>query len=170
MVFLLWFCADIIGNVIAVTVPDQALDDHLATQAMNPYAFMFLSICIAPVAEEILLRGIVYVKFKSGSSVWIAAVASSMLFGIMHGTLAQFFIATLFGMGQCFLFEYTRKLRWVIGLHVLVNISNFVMASMLIPVEYFVNVPLMVFLLLVIAISMAVIIPKDEKKIKPQDS
>lgn len=166
VIYTLWFCAYIIGNVIALVVPDEGLAEHVAVQSANPVLFMSFSIFVAPVLEEILFRGIVYTKFKVFGSMFLAAVSSAVIFGLMHGTMAQFFIGVCFGIGQCFLYEYTRDLRWTIGLHFLVNVSNYVIASMAIPIDCFLNGPLLLFLFVVIVVATLVVYPIPKRKME----
>lgn len=159
--FVLWFCVYILGNVISAFIPDPAMSAYIDVQLNYAVPFAVLSIIIAPVVEELMFRGVSYLLIRRCAGIWFSAVLSSFAFGILHGTFAQFFMGTLFGIGQCFLFEYTHKLRWCIMMHVLVNIASFVIAQLSIPIDLFLSGPLVVFLGMITVVSLVTLVPEN---------
>jgi len=61
----------------------------------------------------------------------IAVVTSGLMFGLFHGNFSQFFYA--FGIGMIFAYIYckTGKLRYSIGLHMIINTIGSVAAPLL---------------------------------------
>ncbi len=82
---------------------------------------IFMAVFVAPVTEECCFRGCVYNILKHWSSPLPAALASAMLFGAVHASLAQFIPLTIFGLVQCYLYEKARSLWLPITLHMLFN-------------------------------------------------
>ncbi len=82
---------------------------------------MFLYVGIAgPVAEELIYRGFVMRRLEKYGS-FFAILFSSLLFGIMHGNLAQIFFAAAAGLIFGYLaMEYS--IVWSILLHILNNL------------------------------------------------
>lgn len=81
--------------------------------------FLVTVIC-APLYEEYIFRKLVVDRtVKYGKSV--AVMLSGIMFGLFHGNLNQFVYATMLGMFFAFIYVNTGKLRYSIGLHMLVN-------------------------------------------------
>lgn len=59
--------------------------------------FMFLSVIIAPIAEEFWVRGIFYDALKPYGD-GIAILITSIVFGLMHGNLQMLFYTTALGL------------------------------------------------------------------------
>ena len=60
-----------------------------------------------------------------------AVVVSAVLFGMFHGNLSQFFYAAALGLVFGYVYLKTGKLRYSIGLHMLINLLGGVIAPML---------------------------------------
>ncbi len=81
----------------------------------------FTAIVVAPIGEEVCFRGFLYNSLKRWSGIWPAALASGILFGAIHSSLAQMLPLTLFGIVQCFAYEKVRSLWLPIAVHALFN-------------------------------------------------
>ena len=91
-----------------------------ATEASSTLSMFLYVGVIGPVVEELVYRGFVMRRLeKYGSS--FAILFSSVLFGVMHGNLAQIFFAIAAGLILGWLaMEYS--IRWSILLHILNNL------------------------------------------------
>lgn len=88
-------------------------------------AFAVVSACLlAPLAEELLYRGILFRTLWNRLGVMAAAVISSLVFALMH-FYSGYGLASvaLFGLACCLLYAATGSLTSTIGLHVLYNSS-----------------------------------------------
>jgi membrane protease YdiL (CAAX protease family) len=56
------------------------------------------AVFIAPFCEEIFFRGFAFAGFLHGMPVWIAVVASALLFGIAHGDVGSFALLFVIGL------------------------------------------------------------------------
>lgn len=88
-----------------------------------------VAVCVAPVVEEVLFRGIILQTLMQWWGFWPAALASSLAFGLLHAyeapNAASAFLLvaniSVFGLGQAILTRYTGNLTIPIALHSLTN-------------------------------------------------
>ena len=82
-------------------------------------------IVVAPVAEEFFFRGFFYRALRSRLGVLAAAAIDGLVFGLIHftgsDTLELLPILAVLGFTFCLIYERTRTLYTVIGLHALNN-------------------------------------------------
>jgi len=89
------------------------------------------AVLMAPVLEEIVFRGLMYTRLKKGLPVIVAAVVTSLAFGIAHGTVIWAIYTFVFSMVLIWVFEKFQSLTACILLHMAYNLSG--MALSLIP-------------------------------------
>lgn len=77
----------------------------------------FTAIVLAPLIEEPLFRGILYQVGRDAGHPRLGLLASSMVFGVVHGNLPTLLPLTLFGAYQCWLYERTGNLLACILTH-----------------------------------------------------
>lgn len=94
-------------------------------------ALLAVAVIIAPLAEELLFRGLLYRFLKSRMSARWAMVASSVCFGAIHFNVSSFIPLTFFGMVLVRAYERTGSLKVPILMHALFNASTtfFALAS-----------------------------------------
>ena len=103
------------------------IEDMLRPTAFEPtsniaYVLMmiFMMVVIAPVVEEFWTRGIMYDALKPYGT-GMAIIISSILFGLMHGSLYMLFYATAYGFALGYIRYATDSLFTVTILHAIVN-------------------------------------------------
>ncbi|MGN0483326.1 MAG: lysostaphin resistance A-like protein [Lachnospiraceae bacterium] len=79
---------------------------------------------LAPLAEELLYRGIVYQRLKSWYGRIVAAIVSALIFGIMHMNFVQFLYAFLFGLFLAYFMEQTGHLYGALLGHMAANLFS----------------------------------------------
>lgn len=89
--------------------------------------FGFSAIVLAPVAEEILFRGVLYPALRQRGHPQIALIASSLLFALIHINAMTFAPLFLFAVILAWLVEKTDGLIAPIAAHVVFNAVNFVL-------------------------------------------
>ena len=102
---------------------------ELVNQTMTdqPLGLMMLTIGVAaPIAEELVFRGMVFGRMKEWMKPWTAIVVSSLVFGIYHGNVVQFIFAFLVGIFLAAAYYYTGTLWISILAHVVVNLWSIV--------------------------------------------
>ncbi len=121
-------------------IPEQWLisyeesSSHLMNEPTLP--LFFLSVLVAPAAEELLLRGLVYSTLrKAFPKVW-TMVLSSALFGALHGDLLWALYAFLFGLLLAWVLERSGSLGPCILMHMGFNLGNFLPERLFSPLGF----------------------------------
>lgn len=96
----------------------------------SPMAWL-TAVMMAPVLEEIVFRGLIYTRLKNGLPKVFAAILTSLVFGIAHGTIIWAIYTFIFSMVLIWVFEKFQSLAASIVLHMAYNLSG--MALSLIP-------------------------------------
>jgi membrane protease YdiL (CAAX protease family) len=86
---------------------------------------------LAPVAEEMFFRGIVYPMLKQKGFPQLALWGTAILFALIHGSLAVIVPLILLAVVLTLLYEWTNNLLSCIALHSLFNAANFVLLFLL---------------------------------------
>ena len=91
-----------------------------AVNSSSPLMTLIFAVILGPILEEILFRGLIVSRLRRYGDK-AAIVFSAAVFALYHGNFFQLFYA--FGLGLFFAFIYARtgKLRYTIGLHMIVN-------------------------------------------------
>ena len=86
-----------------------------------------VTVILAPVAEEILFRGILYSSILQFQGRTIAIVGNSVLFGLIHSNLLTLVPLIVMAVMLTLLYDRTRNLLAPIAAHSLFNLANFLM-------------------------------------------
>ncbi len=126
---MMCYCLMILGNLVGTVittligfVKGGAVDNVLlsAVGDTNMFLTVLYTVIAAPFAEEFIFRKLIVdstVRYGQGVSI----VLSGLMFGLFHGNLNQFAYAFLMGMFLAFLYVKTGKLKYTIGIHMIVN-------------------------------------------------
>lgn len=87
-------------------------------------AFLALVI-LTPIAEEVLMRGIIFRNLNRYFSFGVAAIVSAVVFGFLHGQFNVFIDTFVLGLVLAWLVNKTDSLWPAIGLHSLKNLIAF---------------------------------------------
>lgn len=108
---------------------EQDLEDLFDTRALLPLTGV-VTVLAAPLAEETFFRGFVFRGLLGRLGMWRAAIASGVLFGVLHITgLASLPLVVPFSLiGILFAWVYYRtgSLWSTIGAHFLFNLVSFI--------------------------------------------
>lgn len=81
-----------------------------------------LATCVgAPLAEELLFRGLIHKRLRKILNVAPAMIISSLLFGIIHGNIIQIIYASLIGLICAYVYEKFKTIWAPIILHASAN-------------------------------------------------
>lgn len=106
----------------------QAVEVLRATESwVNRLLLGVTAVLLAPVAEEILFRGILYPAIKQRGFPRLAWWGTSLLFGAIHLNLVTFVPLTILALSLVWLYEKTNNLLAPITAHTLFNAMNFAM-------------------------------------------
>lgn len=91
---------------------------------------MWISVVImAPLVEELTFRGFMYTRLKQGMAKWIAILLTSLVFGIVHGTMIWAIYTFVFSLCLLFIFERTNSLWGCILYHMAFNFVGAAMST-----------------------------------------
>lgn len=133
LLFGVWLFGQITATWYLSVYGDAAFDSYQDAVSVNPIAYLILTLVVAPVSEEIMMRGVVYNSVKRCWNMIIAGVVSSLIFAILHGTVVHILIAFMTGMLFAVVYEYTGDIKCNILLHMLYNSMSVLFGSMVLP-------------------------------------
>lgn len=129
----LGFCSHIFVSGVLSLLPEPLLASYSssANALLNSSGPLFV-LCIAfiaPVAEEILFRGLMYTRFRRGMGRWLALFVTSLIFGFMHGNLVWGAYAFALSLLLCSVLEWYGSLWACLLLHISFNASEYAVAA-----------------------------------------
>ncbi|MBC2257526.1 CPBP family intramembrane glutamic endopeptidase [Listeria booriae] len=126
---VLGFVALLIGQYIAIAImsmfgvggasQNTEMLGELARAV--PLMIVFTSV-LAPILEEIVFRKIIYGGLASRMNIHVAAVISSLFFGLMHMDLAYLLVYFVIGLVLCYMYTKTKRIAVPIAAHMLMNV------------------------------------------------
>lgn len=126
-VFIMGYSASVLFNFLLGMIPWNTMFE----QAVTPSEAVFFGIplwarmlcyeVVAPLAEEILFRQVIYRRLRSISPVWLAVIVSALLFGLYHGNLVQGIYAFIMGCLLALMYEWTGSLAASVVFHMAAN-------------------------------------------------
>lgn len=88
------------------------------------------ALCIViPIVEELLYRGIVYVRIRRWLGVRAAILLSAVIFGLVHMNLVQFIYASVFGLLLAYITEKTGSFYGAAIAHMVANLTSVLRAE-----------------------------------------
>jgi len=114
--------------------PKEQLPIHALRVSMSwggRLAFGAVAVLLAPVAEEVLFRGILYPAIKQAGHPRLALWGTALLFAAIHMNLVTFVPLAVLALVLTGLYEWTNNLLAPITAHVLFNALNFGMLLVL---------------------------------------
>jgi len=127
----------LISSLLIKAFGDQAEPQKLVTLIAEESAkqenigmlifFVIMAIAVAPVAEEILFRGILYPAVKQLGHPRVAVIGTALLFALFHVNLLTFASLTAVALALIALYDFTDNLLAPITAHAVFNASNLIM-------------------------------------------
>ncbi|MBE6989898.1 MAG: CPBP family intramembrane metalloprotease [Ruminococcaceae bacterium] len=108
------FVESVTGTLPVNPIEAYAMDDSLVLRVL------FLVI-LAPLIEEFIFRRTLIDRMRPYGEK-LAVVTSAVMFGLFHGNLSQMFYAFLLGLVLGYVYLRTGRLRYSVGLHMLINL------------------------------------------------
>lgn len=94
----------------------------------NKWIIFIFTVLVAPFYEEVVFRKLLIdraVKYGEG----VAILLSGLLFGLFHGNINQFVYAFSLGLFLGFIYVKTRRLRYTVILHMVLNFMGGIVTS-----------------------------------------
>ena len=122
----MWVVGNLVGAAVIALL--QALgigvDTQLAERAvetLDPWLVVLVVIFLAPVAEELFFRGVVFNAWLREGGVRWAFIGSTLLFALIHLSIAAFVPILLLGFALAWIYRRTQSLLAPIALHATFN-------------------------------------------------
>jgi len=129
-VLLQWLSAEVMVRVPYLQLRPQEQEAvqtlEMAVTWFNRVALGMVTILLAPAAEEMLFRGIVYPTVKQAGFPRLALWGSAFLFAACHVNLVTFVPLVVLALALTFIYERTDNLWAPITAHALFNAMNFI--------------------------------------------
>lgn len=117
----------IVTSIVSTVVPgfdiNEVQDVGFAdlTHAYEYFLAFLTLVVLAPVAEELLFRGYLYGKLRQWVVIWLAALITSVVFGVVHGQWNVGLDVFVLSLVMCGLREMTGSIWAGMLLHMLKN-------------------------------------------------
>lgn len=95
-----------------------------STEWWQGWSMGLMAVTVAPVAEEVLFRGLMYPALKRRLGIGGAMLISSVLFALIHVNLMTFVPLLLLAGVLVWLYEYTGNLAAPVMAHAVFNLAN----------------------------------------------
>lgn len=111
------YVANLLNQLMGITV-DNPVEDLVVGSALIPR--LLFPVILAPIMEEYIFRKQLIDRMRVYGGK-LAVIVSAVIFGLFHGNLSQLFYAASLGLVLGYVYQRTGKLRYSIGLHMLIN-------------------------------------------------
>ncbi len=120
-------------NVLLLLVSVVENSDSYQQVAQDQYAAWFPLglICfglIAPIAEELVFRGVVFGCVRRYMKLSAAMLVSAVLFALYHGNSVQGLYGAVMGFLMAYAYEYFGDFRMAVAVHILANVLSYVLS------------------------------------------
>ncbi|MEX0625726.1 MAG: CPBP family intramembrane glutamic endopeptidase [Chloroflexota bacterium] len=117
-----WIAATLLGALAAVALEAIGLSEQpgpLDTflERGDPTVILVAFLLVAPAAEEIFFRGVVYNAWERERGPWVAVVGSAALFAVIHSSIFALVPIFALGVALALLYRSTRSLAATIAMH-----------------------------------------------------
>ncbi|HWQ58534.1 MAG TPA: CPBP family intramembrane glutamic endopeptidase [Clostridia bacterium] len=120
--------AGFIGTMLdLLPIPESVWEQYESQSAMlggTGALAIIASILVAPIAEEVFFRGLVYTRLRRAMPSIAAALISSLIFGLLHQQLIWVCYAFAVGLAMAAVFERTLSTRATIAVHLAFNLAG----------------------------------------------
>ncbi len=124
-------CAALMQWLFNIVPPEQVTVGFLKSHPplWQTLGLGFVAVVLAPVAEEMLFRGILYPFIKQRGYPRTALWGTAILFGVIHFNLGALVPLVVLALVWTWLYERTQNLLAPIVAHVLFNAVNFILLT-----------------------------------------
>jgi membrane protease YdiL (CAAX protease family) len=113
-----------IQKLLGTNLPTSSLQTLLNNVELSESALRLLTInvvLIAPIAEELCFRGLMFNRLLAAFPFWTANVIQAAVFGLIHFSLIQSIYAFLFGLMLGWIYHRTGRFSAVVAAHIAFN-------------------------------------------------
>lgn len=120
---ILWFFTQVGSTYISWNVNDIAYDNYTQNINSNELLSLILVIALAPIAEEILFRGVIsYNLTFSGRYLVLGLLMQALIFSLIHGTITHLLSTFVLGVFLGVIYYVSNNLIFPIITHIVYNV------------------------------------------------
>ncbi len=123
---------NVVTTIVLSLLPEKILGSYQQASSWTStdvgIMTILLTVVMAPLAEEWILRGLVYSRMRTGMPAIAAMLISSLLFGVLHKHPVWIAYAAALGMLLAWVFERTKSLYAAILLHFSYNLCGMLLS------------------------------------------
>ena len=129
--YIISYMSDLLFSYFISTPSNQiSLNETVEMMGRQEFHYFLLIVCfIAPIAEELIYRGVLMTTFFKNSPWYGDVLLSAIIFGYIHINFAltplAFFIYASGGLILALLYRMTKNLYYPILVHIFINITAF---------------------------------------------
>lgn len=117
-----WIGVTLLANLSATVLqglgyPQENGIVSTVMERADPTVIVLAVVLVAPVAEELFFRGVVYNAWEREYGTRAAVIGSAGLFALIHGSLVQLLPIFVLGIGLALLYRSTRSLPATMAMH-----------------------------------------------------
>ncbi|MCR5719189.1 MAG: CPBP family intramembrane metalloprotease [Lachnospiraceae bacterium] len=170
--FLLWFVISVGATAVTLALFNMIPRDISVVSSYvesskvlfdSPFILKLLgSVVMAPLCEELFFRGLIFNNLKKIMPLFVAAVFSSLIFGVLHGQILWVAYATAFGVFLCFIVHYSRNLAAALVIHALFNLYNIIIDLLKLSVSVKIWMAVLIAGAIILAISLVTMLKGEQ--------
>ena len=125
------------------------------TEGKSLFMMIFWMGIVAPAAEEMIFRWLIYLRLRDWLKMPVAAVFSGMIFGIYHGNIVQGIYASILGTAFAWILEMSGNIYSSMLLHMGANIWSLLIteyALNLFSMKYGIEILILIYLILLTSV------------------
>jgi len=112
--------------LLIAVIPQSWLADDAAGNAitsMSPLLVILIMGIIAPIAEEIVFRGLMMTRLQARVAPWLAVTLTTLVFAVLHmgASVGHALTVLPFALSVCLVFLWTKSIRVTMFIHALYN-------------------------------------------------
>ena len=122
LVFGFMYCtSQALGNFLSETVPIGLTTTYTEMSHTELAIYVIMGITVAPIAEELLFRWVLFRHLRRISSFWVSTLVTAAMFALFHGTAMHIPVALAVTLFVCVFYEVTGNFLYCILFHMLYN-------------------------------------------------
>ncbi len=148
------FLIEMLRSFIGSSISTYQYSMDRITEGKSLLMMIFGMGIIAPAAEEVIFRWLVYLRLRDWLKRPVAVVISGLIFGIYHGNIVQGIYAGILGIAFAWILEMSGNIYSSMLLHMGANIWSLVIteyALKLFSMKYGVQILILIYLILLIS-------------------